>query len=362
MFIITNRALDEDATGLDRLGRTPNPRGPNELRLVEAERTAQGWEIDILPDVATEEMKEEAKIVSEEPVHASRYVARKILERVNPKRAGSRRKGRNLLFFVHGYNNDIEAVLNRAKALQDNYNVEVLPFSWPADGGGFHGTASYLSDKRDAKASVGAVDRALVKMYEYLNLFIAEYLWEVAVEAGKKFPDNPEHRDRYITEKTEKGCPFTLSIMLHSMGAYLYKQVLKSTASEGNQLLFDNVILTAADVNNHGHAEWVDRIKCRRYVYVTINEDDSALAASRLKLGEQQWARLGHYPFNLHSDRAIYVNFTDAGYVGREHSYFENRPLKNPAVKRFFDRALNGGRAHEGLRYDTATNMHGFRR
>jgi esterase/lipase superfamily enzyme len=117
-----------------------------------------------------------------------------------------------------------------------------------------------------------------------------------------------------------------------------------------------DLVLAAADANNEEHARWVDKIRARRRVYVTINEDDKALQVSRLKAGEEQQARLGHYPFNLHAKHAAYVQFTDASKVGSSHAYFEGKPLQNPKVRRFFRAVLNGKRGDRHLVFDPASN------
>jgi hypothetical protein len=79
--------------------------------------------------------------------------------------------------------------------------------------------------------------------------------------------------------------------------------------------------------------------------------------ASRMKVGEEQQARLGHYPYNLNSRRAVYVNFTDATHVGDSHAYFEEGPLKNRTVRKFFLQAFNGERAETGLEFDASSNI-----
>lgn len=165
-------------------------------------------------------------------------------------------------------------------------------------------------------------------------------------------------RDRFITEQSEKACPFTVNMLLHSMGNYLYKQVMDSTASEGKGLIFDNVVLAAADTNNEDHARWVDQIKCRRRIYITINERDGALRASRIKSGQEQRARLGHYPYNLYATSAVYLDVTDAKYVGSSHAYFEKKPLQNASLKRFFTSAFNGLAAEGKLEYNNASKMY----
>lgn len=352
MFIVTNRTINASGKGLKKLGNRPNSQGPHELRLLEIKRKGSSWEIDILPDKITDKMKKEIGIKDKGVIYASQYAAKKLLTRMQ-------KNGRNLLFFVHGFNNDLQSVIERAELLEKNYGVEVLPFSWPANGGGVQGVASYKSDKRDAKASVGALDACLLKLYQYLEQFNEERNREILKKALKDFPDNAEKRDQFITRMTEKGCPFTVNMIAHSMGNYLFKHVLSSSVYRGTRLLFDNVILAAADTNNKKHVNWVDKIRCRKRVYITINEDDSALMASRMKGGEEQLARLGHYPYNLYSQQSVYLNFTNAKQVGRSHAYFEDA-LKNKKIKTFFNKAFNGERGEQDLAFDPSQGTYNF--
>lgn len=371
MFIITNREVDATRNDVSAFGQKPNAQGPNELRMAEAVRKQGKWHISILPDEITKAMAKEVGITPEvdpasgntKPIYASRYIARKLLATVNPSMAGKKNAtGRNFVFFVHGFNNDVEAVLDRAEGFSKLYDVEVLVFTWPANGGGLKGVASYKSDKRDAQASVVALDRCLAKIDSYLQEVHAEHVKNVEAEASRRFPDNAEKWDRFFAASAHKWCPFSVNLVLHSMGNYLYKHLFTSSVYRSNLLIFDNVLLAAADTNNEAHAGWVDRIQCRNRVYVTINEKDSALSASRLKMGEEQKARLGHYPFNLNAQRAIYVDFTGESYVGSSHAYFEGTPVKkNAKVRRFFTDVLNGENAESRLDYDQAWNRYRFR-
>lgn len=365
MFLITNRQVDEGKTGPDALGSKPNPNGPNELRLAEANKVGGAWQVSILPDTCTPAMLKSAGIKAEKdaqgkvlPVYASRYVAYKLLLQLKALQK-KRPSPPALVFFVHGYNNDVEAVLDRAQAFEDTYGVEVLAFTWPADGGGLRGTLSYLSDKRDALSSVGALDRAIIKVDEYIKEMNGERVDRIEAAATVEHEDDAAGWDGHFTREMIRECPFTLNLLFHSMGNYIYKNYMSSSTYSGNRLVFDNVIMAAADANNPGHPEWVDRIQCRKRVYITINENDIALRASRMKAGEEQQARLGHWPYNLDSRRAVYVNFTSASGVGDSHAYFEGDPVQtNTNVKGFFDSALNGGVAEDGLDYDAARNMY----
>ena len=140
---------------------------------------------------------------------------------------------------------------------------------------------------------------------------------------------------------------------MHSMGNYLFEHLLKSSIYQGETLLFDNIIMMSADVNNKNHLNWVDLIKFRNRLFITINEDDFALGFSELKGGSEQEARLGNTLLNLDSTNAIYLNFTNAEFIGQEHNYFTNNsPLRNAQVKKVFQTAFSGGRAEQGLSFD----------
>jgi esterase/lipase superfamily enzyme len=360
MFIVTNRRVDPKASGLERLGKRPNEKGNNELRVVEAQRRGNGYAIEVLPDEISR--SEAAGYITdfsldlkpEDQHYASLRVACELVKRLRAKK-------RHLLIFVHGYNNEIKDVLRAAFELEKRYNVEVLPFSWPANGGGVHGKLSYLSDKRDARASTGALERTL-KMVHYYLMKISESSREsLKKKAFDKFPDNAERRDALYAKLLRKECPFTINAMFHSMGNYLYKQMLKSTISEGNELIFDNVVLCQADTNNAGHAEWVDRIRHNRRVFITINEEDYALRLSRIKPGDAQRARLGHFIKRLDSRVACYVNLTNASWVKESHSPFGEPSKKNDELAEFFKLAFTGAPAEEGLRYREEGNWYELR-
>lgn len=354
MYIVTNREVDPDASGFDMFGKDPNARGPNELRIAKVRKAGKKWQIEVLPDNVTRKEKGETIV---EP--ASRMAARTIFRRLaDQPRTGPRK---DLLFFVHGFNNDVEAVVERAWDLQRSYDLEVVAFTWPANGGGVRGAASYKSDKRDARASIGALDRVLEKMREYLAEERSRSLAKIEEKIASKGAGRGEAHEELLARLSHRDCPFHISLLLHSMGNYLFKNLLSSSIYNGRELTFDNVVMAAADTNNKNHREWVDMIQARNRVYVTLNERDSALAASRIKGGEEQLARLGHYPYNLDSRQTVYVDFTGAPQVVDSHAYFEGTPARNKNVHRFFKEALHGETAETRLTYDASRNLHSIR-
>jgi esterase/lipase superfamily enzyme len=314
MYIVTNRNLQPKEVPEKRFGENFNQLGPNELRLAKANKVNGAWQVEVLPDRLSYGGKE---------MLASEAVFLQTQEQMRANKT-------NGIFFVHGFNTDFLGALEGGYRLQQLYNLEVLVFSWPSNGGGGLGSlASYKDDQRDARLSVSALDRCLEKLALYLQKHIATH------------------------------CGQKMTLAMHSMGNYLFKSLLQSSIYQGETLLFDNIVLLSADVNNKDHAEWVDRVKYRNRLFITINEADFALAASRAKGGEQQQARLGHWIKDLTSVNAVYLNFTDAPSMGNAHNYFtDDSPLKNPKVKEVFKLAFNGGKSEQILTFDPGTKTY----
>lgn len=372
MFIVTNRNIRNE-TGADFgvVGETFNEKGPAELRLLEAKRRGRKWNVRVLPDEVSDEMlaevgierppptlSEDGRTKKKTPVYASQYAFKKIVAQA----LADRDNPRHIVFFVHGFNNALQDVVERCDLLSKTYGVLVVAFSWPSNGGGIRGVASYLDDKRDAQASVVAFDRAMDKARQLLLALRAAALDAIIAAAtnARGARVNSERFRERVSIQAEADCPVRTTLMLHSMGNYLLERTLKSSALRGSLPLFDNIAMCAADVNNATHAEWVDRLQPRSRLYVTINEDDGALRASRLKGGDEQLARLGHWTNCLDSTQAIYVDFTHARRVGASHAYFEGEALENAAVRKFFKAVLRGLRAEQevALTYDSAKNLH----
>ena len=163
MLIVTNRNLQSSSSVEELFGPGFNEKGPDELRLASVTKTRGKWKVDIHDDTVEYEGTR---------MHASEQQFLLMQKRMLDKR-------RNCLFFVHGFNNDFLDVLERGHQFERNYKVEVVAFSWPANGrssglGRIGGVASYKSDKRDAVRSAIALDRALEKLGAYFDKYMEE--------------------------------------------------------------------------------------------------------------------------------------------------------------------------------------------
>ena len=316
IYIVSNRELnDESSLGF---GYKPNGKGIEEVRIATAEESDGGWQVDIHEEVSS--MSVDTAMEDKPSFKLFCKLQKSMMD-----------NSRNCVFLIHGYNVNFTSALETAQKVRELYDVEVILFSWPSLGAGegeqhlgkeFIGTLNYKRDKQTAIRSVLALSKAFSSLGRYL-----EYTQEQGIQCGQSF-----------------------NLLAHSMGNYLLKHLMKSTVYSGDTLLFENVVLCAADVNNEGHETFVDKIPHRRRIYVTINEDDFALKWSRRKLGKQQKARLGHYNRNLVSDIAVYLDFTDAAKVGDSHGYFADKAAKNnKTIRKLFDELLNGKRGERLL-------------
>jgi len=360
MFVVTNRVVGKGKT-ISTFGDTPNARGPNELRMAHVKKVDGKWRVAIVEDeLSAAEVKHlnsdyHLNIDTSLPWHGSLSVACKLFDQ-------AKEEDKPILIFTHGYNNDIGDVLDTALAIQTLYDCIVVPFSWPANGGGaISGTASYLSDKADARASSGAFNRFIGKVH-YLHTLLSQANMnaiKAKVEAKYRNKDNPMAASSLYSELIDKACSIKISLLCHSMGNYLLKHSLMTSDNVTSKLIFDNINLVAADTNNHDHAKWVEKLDVRNRVHIVINEHDFALKASRVKPGGEQHARLGHYLKGLNAQNAIYIDASDASGVRGEHSYFKGPAVEgNAQLKALFNDLFNGNSVEKGLSYNPAANYY----
>ena len=363
MYLITNRKLT-NRKSLKAFGDTPNPEGPNELRLVNVEKSGKSWKVaevdkEPLSLAAVKELKTKYLLDIDPKIdwYGSLKVACELFERAHTEK-------KSILFFVHGYNNDVSDVLKAAHEIEALYNVIVVPFTWPANGGGaLSGTAAYLSDKSDARVSAGALNRAVAKIQQYHLMLTRGMFLKHRNAASKKHPDNPSAADSLFTKLVEMDCPVKISLLCHSMGNYVFKYTLSTSENATSQLVFDNICLVAADTNNENHIKWVGQLDVRKRVYIVINENDSALRASRIKPGKEQKARLGHYLKMLNCPNATYIDVTDVEPIGSEHTYFKGDAVrKNEKLKAIFKGMFNGESVEHELKYQSDSNTYRFKK
>lgn len=177
----------------------------------------------------------------------------------------------DILFFVHGYNNDIETVLWRTKTLQTSLAAQgwrglVVGFDWPSD----NATLNYCEDRYDAsQVAQRLIDDAL----------------QLVVDA--QFPPDPKART----------CTINVHLLGHSTGAYVIMEAFAQAAKKGalykKPWRIAQVAFIGADVSSASlatNSDWAAPMYQRIFRLTNYsNRFDKVLGVSNMK-------RLGSAP------------------------------------------------------------------
>ncbi len=232
--------------------------------------------------------------------------------------------GKPVILFVHGRGKEPNKSLRQkggmfvegraVHKLEDGYKANVLMFNWDSErGAGFKNRSRPLSN-------MPAASQALTRVLEGIK------------EYRKNKPQS-----------------HPISLIVHSMGNIVIETLVKNRGgwidNEG-QPLFSNIVFSASDADNSGHAAWVEKISAVENVYVTINADDKILKKSNDQRRSGA-AALGLKSGNRLANGAIYLDVTkmgsSRGTATKRHELF-NKPGMHDQVYlcRFFQQALTG--------------------
>ena len=306
MYIVSNRNVQPQARPEKRFGETYNAAGPSNLRVARASYLKGRWSVDLIDEPAR--MTSRSRLPSEQ-------VYKEVMRCL-------RREQRQCLLYVHGFNTSFKELLERARDLEDTYDVELVCFTWPSNPGGFI-SSEYRQARIAAEVSAPAFGRAIDKLIEY--------------------------QLKYESER----CAESVTLLIHSLGNYMFRRLVESPIYDQRRLL-RNIIIAASDVDSADHANWLALVNYCKRLYVTINEQDSVLRISE----KVNPPRLGNTLDELVAQRVKYVDFSSAAEVGNSHTYFVGDALTNPEVRRFFHRAIRGQRAEAEVFYDQRLNAY----
>jgi len=229
-------------------------------------------------------------------------------EKVNTPKVG---------IYLHGFNNDyqdsIDEIHDLEKSLEKVYGHSpiIIGFSWPSSGK----MAYYLSDREEARDSVGAFTRFLVDINN-------------------------------LSTKNEQDCFSTTFCIAHSMGNYLLRKGMEYLSDHlGNpsgRKMFDETILMAPDlaskdIEKDGKGQYIADFSRRVHVY--YSKFDRALKASSAKRFGAN--RLGRHGPNNYANLPPNVIAVDAkAYANKEN------------IKGYKDRVNEQVSVHSSHRYE----------
>jgi hypothetical protein len=222
----------------------------------------------------------------------------------------------NWVLFIHGDSKTFEDAAVRGLKIQKTHNIRVIVFSWPTKEPGINGSRNFRNSRRQAEITVGHV----ASLFNTLKL------------VRKSHPDFwKEH---------------TLSLFAHSLGNYLLELLVRENLlPQPQSIIFDNIVLNSAAVNQKNHNTWLDQFKMQNQIFVISNRHDFNLKGVRIFTS---WGKqLGEIVKPAYSENAYYVDFSKSvGFrfpTGTTHTFFIGPVTeKSENIRSFYTDILHG--------------------
>lgn len=209
---------------------------------------------------------------------------------------------KNLVVFTEGLGKTFTSGIDKATQMMRLYNVDELFFDWPTE-------RPYMKPGKNIKTTC-----------------------QVAPLVSKSFAAFILEFQTYKTQHAEKFK--TTTLLNHSMGNLLLMYDLQNDYLKTIQsVLFDNVIVNAACVNQKNHKVWLDKLSFSKNIYLTINDKDRNLRGARILFKARQ---LGESPQPEFCKNVSYIDFSEV--LNIEHNYFLMAALlkQKPYLKTFY--------------------------
>ncbi|GAB3651499.1 alpha/beta hydrolase [Ramlibacter alkalitolerans] len=297
MLVFTNRAIAA-ASDPSAFQRSFTP-GGNRISVASVARDGAGrWALSKLDDDVTE---------------------RDAFDRLLPLFGGAR----PLLLYLHDQGTAPAACFARCAALEAEYGVEVIGFSWPAEGLLCDGQP--LPGLAAPDAPVEELELAGLKggnRVDGTGQQLARRYRQAKVNAQESVDGLARLLRMLATCRLISNAqPFTVAA--HGLGAHLLQYALEVPGASEALGAAHNVVLLAPCVRADGHRGWIHQLRPKGRTYVTFNRADTVLAGAFIADGRKQ-AKLGVEPGALPLQGAgfRYISFSNAHTGPCGHRYF----------------------------------------
>lgn len=195
-----------------------------------------------------------------------------------------------VLLYVHGNNNSPATCFTRCKALEQNYNVSVVGFSWASEGflpNGKDGAAPEGNgdgdDDTDAEEGLSRVGKATAR--EGWAQRKARRFAQAKVNAQQSAAALARFL-RLVTAARLATMKQPFSAAFHSLGCHFLHYAIERDGAVEALAAAHNVALIAGCTGAAKHAAWVQRINPLRRVYIMYTHADTVLAAAKFIDGD----------------------------------------------------------------------------
>ncbi|NMM47283.1 alpha/beta hydrolase [Marinigracilibium pacificum] len=218
------------------------------------------FKINIYPDLPYDEQRENT--LEESLKSAKKLSSYKLFESLRVKQRSEKDEKNQILFFIHGYKNDLEAALGTMSELHNKYVKpenspikHIVMFTWPSR----RNLLTYRDDARDAQLSGYALARSYMKLRDYFKIIIRDERKEL--------------------------CKAKINLLAHSMGNKVLESMIDHLERENKAFtnLFEEGILAGADIDYDSFTKPKPMYKlidlCSR-IHIYYHREDKALMVS----------------------------------------------------------------------------------
>lgn len=312
ILLFSNRKLNLDERGADIFLPCANPLGGEDVLLATANAAAAGeWIVNLVPSPPQGNWNSCGPSCALLADLVRRMNAREHDDNPGGLRYDQGNKTYNWIFFVPGYSSTASTGLQKAKQLEEEYQANVMLFSWPADPPAI--TINPIRAYREAQAAARVSSIHLDRTLEGLNQLFASPMRQASQPVGFRF-----------------------CMLLHSLGNYVFESYVKDPIYDGETDIFDTIILHQPDISQPRLHGWIDRVSFRDSFYLTFNTYDSVLRTSTLINDVRAGIAGGDDP----SKSVKFIDFTHGRNVAAEHFMFTG--LDNKVIQEACRRMIRG--------------------
>jgi hypothetical protein len=241
---------------------------------------------------------------------------------------------KSVLVFLHGNNTSPADCFIRCKAIEDQYDVAVIGYSWESKGF-FPGETSSVEAKKDEQESKVEEDNedelAVVKSKESLKQGSIKQKADRYKQAKVNAENSRDSLARFLrlVAASRLGTMRQkVSFAAYSLGCHFLRKTIAEQDAEASLGVMHNVILLSGCTSAANHQDWVGQIHPLLRVYIIFTKADSVLAAARVIDGDVQ---LGADPgrARVSGKKFRYIDFEGASKMKiGAHRYFVADPGK----------------------------------
>ena len=312
ILLFSNRKVNLDHKGADIFLPCENPIGGEDVLLATANAAAEGdWLVNLVPSPPQGNWNSCGPSCALLADLVRRMNAREHDDSPGGLRYDQVNKTYNWIFFVPGYSSTASSGLQKAKQLEEEYQANVMLFSWPADPSSI--TINPIRAYREAQAAARVSAIQLDRTLEGLNQLFARPLRQSSQPVGFRF-----------------------CMLLHSLGNYLFESYVRDAIYGDETNIFDTIVLHQPDISQPRLHEWISKISFRDSLYLSYNTYDSVLRYSML-IND---VRAGIAGGDDHSKTVKFIDFTHGRQIAADHFMFTG--LDNMIVQEACRRMIRG--------------------